>query len=68
MELSQYINGSKRATVDKQGFVFVTTLFEDGMVRSIVKSTTEEQAEQVAENYVQGHGPASLLQESVING
>ena len=68
MELSQYINGSKRATIDKQGFVFVTTLFENGIVKSIVKTNTEDQAETVAENYVQGYGPSTLLQEHVVNG
>jgi hypothetical protein len=56
------------ATIDKQGFMYVTTFFEGGIVRSIVKSTTEEQAETLAENYVQGAGPASLLQEHVVNG
>jgi hypothetical protein len=68
MELSKYQNGDKMATVGLQGFVYVTTFFENGLVRSIIKSSTEDQAEQLAENFVLGQGPSSLLQEHVING
>jgi hypothetical protein len=56
------------ATVGMEGFVYVTTFFENGTIRSIIKSSTEDQAEQLAENYVLGQGPSSLLQEHVING
>jgi hypothetical protein len=68
-ELSKYQNGAKMATINKQGFVYVTTLFENGLVRSIIKSNTEEQAEHLAEDYVMsGPGPQTLLNEHIING
>lgn len=66
MELSKYQKGPKVAVVEKQGFVYITTLYENGIVRSVIKSVSEEQAELMAEDFVMsGPGPQSLLQEHV---
>jgi hypothetical protein len=68
MELSKYINGGKMAAVDKTSMLYEVSFYKDGVLTHITKAFTEEEAEQLAENYVQGYGPQSFLTESVING
>lgn len=68
MELSKYINGDKMAAVDKRSMMFEVSFYKNGALTHITKAFTEEQAEQLAEDYVQGYGPQTLLNESIING
>jgi hypothetical protein len=68
MELSKYINGSKMAAVDKRSMMYEVSFYQNGTLTHITKAFTEEEAEALAENYVQGYGPQSFLTESIING
>ena len=68
MELSKYINGEKMAAVDKRNMMYEVSFFKNGTLTHITKAYTEEQAEQLAEDYVQGYGPQTLLTETIING
>jgi hypothetical protein len=68
MELSRYMNGDKMAAVEKRSMMFEVSFFRNGTLTHITKAFTEEQAEQLAENYVQGYGPQTLLNEDIING
>lgn len=68
MELSKYINGDKMAAVDKRSMMFEVSFYKNGTLTHITKAFTEEQAEKLAEDYVQGYGPQTLLNEAVING
>lgn len=68
MELSKYINGEKMAAVDKRNMMYEVSFYKNGTLTHITKAFTEEQAEQLAEDYVQGYGPQTLLNESIING
>lgn len=68
MELSKYINGDKMAAVDKRSMMYEVSFFKNGTLTHVTKAFTEEQAEQLAEDYVQGYGPQTLLTEKIING
>jgi hypothetical protein len=68
MELSKYINGDKMAAVDKRSMMYEVSFFKNGVLTHITKAFSEDQAETLAENYVQGHGPQTLLNEDIING
>lgn len=68
MELSKYINGDKMAAVDKRSMMYEVSFFKNGQLTHVTKAFTEEQAESLAENYVQGYGPQTLLNEDIING
>jgi hypothetical protein len=68
MELSRYMNGGKMAAVDKRSMMYEVSFFQNGQLTHITKAFTEAEAEALAENYVQGHGPQTLLTESIING
>lgn len=68
MELSKYINGDKMAAVDKRSMMYEVSFYKNGVLTHITKAFSEDQAEALAENYVQGHGPQTLLNEEIING
>jgi hypothetical protein len=68
MELSRYMNGDKMAAVDKRSMMFEVSFYKNGTLTHISKAFTESEAEALAENYVQGYGPQTLLNESIING
>lgn len=68
MELSRYMNGGKMAAIDKRSMMYEVSFFNNGQLTHITKAFTEEQAEALAENYVQGYGPQTLLNENIING
>ena len=68
MELSKYINGDKMAAVDKRSMVYEVSFFKNGVLTHITKAFTEDEAEALAENYVQGYGPQSFLTENITNG
>jgi hypothetical protein len=67
MKLSSYQNGTKEAHVHQMDIGYVTVYLENGQIVTMVKSATEDQAEAVAESFINGSGPASLLQEQIIN-
>lgn len=68
MELSRYMNGGKMAAVDKRSMMYEVSFYKNGTLTHITKAFTEEEAEALAENYVLGHGPQTLLTEHIING
>ena len=68
MELSRYVNGQKMAAVDKRSMMYEVSFFQNGQLTHISKAFTQSEAEALAENYIQGHGPQTLLTEKIING
>jgi hypothetical protein len=69
MELSQYMNGNKSAHVSRKSMMYEVSFFQDGVLRHISKCFSEQEAENLAEDFVKGAtGPSTLLNETVSNG
>jgi hypothetical protein len=61
--ISEYINGPKKAFVDKESFIYSVSLYENSSVVANYKVTTLEEAENLAEDFVSGDKPLTLLNE-----
>jgi hypothetical protein len=69
MEMSKYINGPRMAAIDKKSMMYEVSFYKDGRITHITKCFTEQEAENIAEDFVRGSsGPTTLLNESISNG
>ena len=61
--ISEYINGPKKAFVDKESFIYSVSLYENSSIVANYKVTTLQEAEDLAEDFISGDKPLTLLNE-----